>query len=171
MNRRDIQKVIDKVPGLTDYGFGIFQDGQGMTFCDRKIKIREEQAALLGKADECTKICEWLADVDKIWGINTSRSSRDLKQIFEDDTGVQVSNGAFIAAAVHCGFPYETEYGVSDVFFGMSRLSIRKKEKDAQLSLSIRNLCAAKDSQDRKLDKCRKAWVEKMNPVPGTGIS
>jgi hypothetical protein len=60
--------------------------------------------------------------------INRRHSSYGLKHLAEPEIGY-VTNGAFIAAAVHCGFSFETYPDSPNVCFGISEKSIKAKQR------------------------------------------
>ena len=51
-----------------------------------------------------------------------------MKHLAEDEIGY-VTNGAFIAAAIHCGFPYQLIPDSPNVRFGISEKSLARTNK------------------------------------------
>jgi hypothetical protein len=126
----DIRKVIVQIPQLTDFGVGIFRT-PGMSRQEAKVKFQREQEALLGQGDACAKICEWLADKPKIKSINRHRSSYGLKHLAEEEIGY-ITNGQFIAAAIHSGFKFQLEpSGGPNVSFNISEKALTSIKKAA----------------------------------------
>jgi hypothetical protein len=122
MTREDIQAVIDMIPTLNAHGVGAF-DAVKREY--RAAYIASEQETLLRSAEECTKICEWLAQIEKTETPRPHAGSYFLKHLAEEEIGY-VTNGAFIAAAVHCGFDFEIEPNSPNPYFNMSKKSIQQ---------------------------------------------
>ena len=122
MDAKDIQRVMDQVPGLNDFGIGVY-DQRRKSAAEQEKEMAEGRATLLRSVDACNKICIWLSQVEKI-KTPSGRSSYGLKDLAENDIGY-ITNGAFIAAAVHCGYPYRITPGSANVAFGMSEKSIK----------------------------------------------
>jgi len=118
-----IKSVIAKIPDLTDFGIGIFEGSRKLTKEEWDREIEQNRNALLSSTEEFNKVCEWLNQVEQIKSINRKRTSYGLKHIVEVDIGY-VSNGVFIAAAVHCGFAFDYGSG-PNVQFNMSERSIK----------------------------------------------
>ena len=127
MTRDDIQRVIDAVPGLTANGIGI-----SPRYHSRGIKPTPEQRVLildrwrqelLDAEDECTKSCWWLERIEPTQTIRRRWNSYGIKHIAERDIGY-VSDGMFIAAAIHSGFAYERMPSSCSVYFNMSERSL-----------------------------------------------
>lgn len=106
MTRNDIAAVIKKVPKLTSFGIGLYQNGRGLNGEQKVAKLKEGQNELLGMARECTAICNWLSGKAKIKTINKRHSSYGLKHMAEKEIGY-ITNGAFICAALFCGFKFK----------------------------------------------------------------
>jgi len=126
MKRQDIQKAIDKLPELTDFGVGIYEHGRKLSLAKRKQKFRESQEILLNSTNSFKKTCAWLSSIQKIKSINLKRTSYGLKHIAEKDIGY-ITNGVFIAAAIHCGFDFKVAHNSPNVMFNMSEKSIKEK--------------------------------------------
>jgi hypothetical protein len=134
MTRDDIARVMEELPTLTAYGMGVFSLYKlPPDAIDDKLDRGRE--SLLAMEERCTRICEWLADIRPIKTINLNHTSYGLKHIAEPEIGY-TTNGAFIAAAVHCGFPYRTRPDSPNVCFGMSERSITEK---IRIEREIRN--------------------------------
>lgn len=126
MTRDDIAEVIRKIPALNAHGVGIFEGGRGLSATQREELLERETRELLGSEDACTRICEWLKDITPIKTVE--QSSYSLKHVAEPEIGY-VTNGSFIAAAVHSGFPFRVNPGSPNVSFGMSEKSIKAKRR------------------------------------------
>src|SRR3954467_4152410 len=124
MTRQDIQRVIEKVPGLNEFGVGLYAWGRPQE--DRGAIFRADTEALLASEEACTKVCDWLGAMEKTKTINTRDTSYGLKHLAAHEIGY-VTNGVFIAAAVHCGFPYRLTPGRPNVEFGISEKSLKER--------------------------------------------
>jgi len=51
--------------------------------------------------------CEWLSKCKIIKTVNTTVTTATLKMIATSDTGVKISNGAFIVAVIYLKIPYK----------------------------------------------------------------
>lgn len=131
MTKRDVQRIMDEVPGLNDFGIGVFNQRRKKPE-EREKELAEGKAQLLDSVDACNKVCEWLASIDKIATINHRHSSYGLKHVAEEDIGY-VTNGVFITAAIYCGYKFRVTPGSPNVEFGMSEKSIKaamRRQKD-----------------------------------------
>src|SRR5215813_4530319 len=122
MTREDIQAVMDRIPTLNAFGVGHYD---GLRQKQSAAFIESKRAALLDSAEACTKICEWLAQIKKTPEPRMYAGSYFLKHVVEQEIGY-VTNGAFIAAAVHCGFDFKIEPDSPNPYFNMSKKSIQQ---------------------------------------------
>jgi hypothetical protein len=120
MTRNDIAAVMAKIPGLTDYGLGTYNGGKGLSQEERQAEFRKKREALLNRAEICTKVFDWLINQQETEPIKGWFSSGTYKHWVERDIKEYVSNGAFIAAAVHWGLPYKLKPGEHHVYFKMA---------------------------------------------------
>ena len=81
------------------------ENGRGLNGEQRAAKLKEGQDELLGMTKQCTVICDWLSGKAKIKTINKRHTSYGLKHMAEKEIGY-ITNGAFICAAVFCGFDF-----------------------------------------------------------------
>jgi hypothetical protein len=126
MTRDDIAVVMERVPLLNDHGIGLFDGDRGRSREEREVIFREDRARLLGSEASCSKACEWLGDKAGTKTINRRHSSYGLKHLAEEEIGY-LTNGAFIAAAIHCGFPYRLVHDSPNVLFGISERSLKAR--------------------------------------------
>jgi len=126
--RTKIQRAIKELPMLTDFGLGV-----PGSIKNRKKSFKQEQQRLLSSHERFEATCEWLQGVDKTLAINTKYTSYFLKHIVEQRIGGHVSNGVFIAAAIHCGFDYKHSKSYPNLFFNMSEDSIQEKYEECLL--------------------------------------
>ena len=129
MTRADIAAVLEREPLLNSFGIGLFYDGVPRTILERATEIRKAREELLASEEECTLACEWLTARQKVKMINRSHSSYGYKHMVENAVGRYISNGAFIAAAIHCGFPYRTFHDSPNVLFGISEKSLKGQKE------------------------------------------
>lgn len=128
MSRDFIQAVIDLVPELTDFGIGIYDGGRELDKAQKKDAFDKNQSSLLDSSESFEKTVTWLKQIEKIQSFNTHRSSYGLKHLAEKDIGY-ITNGVFIAAAIHSGFKYKINRDSPNVLFNMSENSLKKLEK------------------------------------------
>ena len=102
MQSEDIQKIMDAMPELNDFGIGVFNEHEKSSEA-RAQDLAEGQETLLNSVAACTKTCDWLSSIDKIKTINRKHTSYELKHLAEKDIGY-ITNGVFITAAIHCEF-------------------------------------------------------------------
>jgi hypothetical protein len=130
MNRNDIAAAIARMPDLNDFGATLSRDDRKLQPDQRAAKLRELQDELLDAERACTKVCEWLEGMGKIKSINRGWNSYGLKHLFSDQANMPyVTNGQFIAAAIHCGFEFEINPIDASVSFNISERSIKEAEK------------------------------------------
>ena len=125
MTRAEIEAVIARVPGLNDEGVGLSSAHGKLTHDERAALLTSNREALLNSGADCAKVTAWLATVEKAKTVNNRRDSYGLKHVMEAETGEYVSNGVFIAAAIHAGFPYWVEAGSINVPLGIAERSLK----------------------------------------------
>jgi len=131
MTRDDIAAVISRVPELNPFGACLSREDRKLPPDQRAAKLRQEQAELLGSAENCTKICEWLAGLEKIK--TPVPNSYGLKHVFSGQPGnPYVTNGEFIAAAIHSGLTFKVEDYDPNVLFGISDRSVKAARRSAK---------------------------------------
>jgi hypothetical protein len=107
VNKLDLERVLEQEPILCSIGFGL-SNLTRYTLEERKIKLAQMREDLLNDVDICHKVAEWLAaNVQSRKTINKNVTSYGYKHEVERAIGTYVSNGAFIAAAIYCGFKYQ----------------------------------------------------------------
>lgn len=121
MNLSDLQSVLNREPTLNDAGFGVIHSRRKSRE-EIETELAKDRAYLLTQVEGCAKICEWLKQVDRINSINWKHSSMGWKDLARRDIGY-VSQGMFIAAAIHAGFPYDRMPDQMAAWFGMSNRS------------------------------------------------
>lgn len=121
MPQADITAVLEKFSDLTAYGAGIYEPHR-LSPEEQKAKLKEGQEQLLQDVATFDKVVAWLSahPEARIKTINRGRSSYGWKHVAERAIGTYVSNGIFIAAAVHLGYPYHRTFGNPNVSFPLS---------------------------------------------------
>ena len=125
--REKIQFAMDKVPNLTDFGIGLFEQDRTLPIAEQKKKFQEERKALLENTEEFERVCEWLYSIAKIKSINKNHTSYGLKHLAEKTIGYS-TNGTFIAAAIYSGFDIKIEKDSPNPMFNMSEKSLKMKD-------------------------------------------
>lgn len=128
MTEQDIAAVLDRYPELTEHGMGVYEQVK-KTPEDVVTERRASRRALLDSVEDCNHVCVWLADKVKIKTINHRHSSYSLKHLMEEQTYVYVTNGAFIVAAIHCGFRALVKPRWPNVCFNISQQSLRRRPR------------------------------------------
>lgn len=119
MTKKDIEKVIKQVPDLHIYGIGFVEELRGKNIGEEMKRL---QKLLLEESKSCTYVCDWLADKKKLKNINLNiASSYGLKHRVEKEYNTYIPNGAFICAAIFCGFNYKRKLGGVKIFFNLSK--------------------------------------------------
>jgi hypothetical protein len=125
MTRHDIVAAIEKCPGLNAFGVGVYC---GVKLADREQWIEANRQELLDDVDGCTRAESWLRGHAKRKTVNRSRSSYGLKHVAAHKVGY-LTNGAFIAAAIHLGFPFDVPMFSPNPLIGISERSLRNEYK------------------------------------------
>ena len=134
MSKDDIQKAINRLPRLTDIGVS-YNNRRKLTLEEYKSKFSKDQEMLLNSTETFSGVCKWLEGIKKIKTINRNHTSYGLKHVVEKDIGY-VSNGVFIAAAIHCGFNFKHDE-IPNVTFNMSEKSIKEKDRVKEPFLAL----------------------------------
>lgn len=103
--------VMEKMPNLTDDGFTTNCEGE------RFETARKRLAENLGDFALC---CKWFRKRTKHQELNSARNSYRISFMVKGSGGEPVSNGAVIAAAIHCGFIHKNVVGSRCATFGMA---------------------------------------------------
>lgn len=122
MERKDIEGVIRKYPKLANYGIGA---DLSLPPAERRRKFLEDQEALLRNTEQIERACIWWTRRKKRKSINHEYASYSLKKNLAEREIGYVTNGAFIAAAVICGFDIELIPHNPNVYFNVSSKSLK----------------------------------------------
>ena len=115
ISKETVAKILKENPDLGDFGFNGGKDPERII---NDIEMVEKSIRFLNLCEKNKKT---------YW---TSPGSYSLKHIVEDKYGGYISNGAFIVAAIHCGFPVEKmECDSPNAYIGINRFSIKKALK------------------------------------------
>lgn len=126
MSAADIQAAINKLPQLTSFGYGLAHQEEGMSKLEYKEAIQKAQMKLLADTESFDKACLWLKNIKPMSSMNNKHTSYGLKHLAEKEIGY-ITNGTFIAAAIHCGFKYKVRKGSPNVKFNMAEDSLATK--------------------------------------------
>lgn len=124
MTQDDLDMILARFPDLSDYGIGI-------DWPVTRANFDQHREDLLESLDDCNRVCKWLKCIDETPHFNHTISSYGLKHVAENEIGY-VTNGAFIAAAIFCGFRPRFRRDSVNVWFNMSHKSIRAAEARAK---------------------------------------
>ena len=127
MSKEQIKAVMKLVPDLTDFGIGIYEDGRGLSPEEKAEAFLSCKADLLNSTEAFQKAVEWVSRINKAKSFNQKRSSYGLKHLAEKHIGY-ITNGVFIAAAIHSGFDHKIQKNNPNVYFNMSESSIKEIE-------------------------------------------
>lgn len=125
MVNQNLKNVLDAHPTLCDFGYSLY--GCGLTNEERKERlVKERQYMLDNYSEKFEQVVRWLSRFSKTKTIRKSHSSYGLKHICERDVGY-ITNGLFIAAAIHCGFDFQRSSLMSpNLFFNISKKEVDK---------------------------------------------
>jgi hypothetical protein len=112
MNIKDLEAIMEAEPVLNTIGFGLGNCTTYKNLEERRAALADHRDALRKQIDTCAKVAAWLEENARPRKtINRNDSSYGWKHIVEKEIGKYVSNGAFIAAAIHSGFKFTAEGG------------------------------------------------------------
>lgn len=117
MTPDDIATVLAANPELTEYGMGVPRDVR--TPEDVDTYLRASRLRLLNRAAICSRLCGWLAGLERTKNVNGQLSSYDLKHLAEAALGGYVANGEVIVAALHTGLKMKVYPGSPNVSFNV----------------------------------------------------
>lgn len=128
LTQRDFLNAIEKEPYLIDFGIRCSSHIDRKKTAEENRKLYLEQRASFENSGfpEFNICCEWLQGCNQRKTINTSFSSYRLKHMVEawaKKAGLgdeYVSNGAFVAAAIHMGFDWKCDFDSPNVRFNIS---------------------------------------------------
>jgi len=128
---QDFLNALEKEPYLIDFGIRCsFHVDRKLSAAENKELFHNQRKSFARSGyREFSVCCEWLRGCSKRKTINTSISSYRLKHMVEawaKMVGLEdyyVSNGAFIAAAIHMGFDWKADFDSPNVRFNISKRS------------------------------------------------
>lgn len=134
--RAQIQAVMAQYSDLSAFGFGVFQGTKSLA--ERKAEFDRDRVAMLSGAsvEQFLRAVEYLAKQPRRKTINRKRTSYGLKHDLErysSDMGLNntyVTNGMFIAAAIHLGFMVERDG--PNAMFNIAEIEARRNASLAQ---------------------------------------
>lgn len=105
----DLEKIMETHPTLNTIGFGLSNCTRYNSVAERRAAMVQHRSDLLDQLDICERVSRWLRESTKaVVRINRNYGSYTWKHIAEKEIGTYVSNGAFIAAAIFCGYKCES---------------------------------------------------------------
>ena len=73
-----IINILDQYPNLNYFGFGLINNGKGLTESQQKLELKKLQDELFANIEQIEHVINWLDDVDEIRSFNENRSSYRL---------------------------------------------------------------------------------------------
>lgn len=99
--REDFLAIIEKHPYLSNWGLG-----DECAYKRSKVELQESRESLKREFEGFIDAYNWLKEREYLKSPGRY-SSYGWKHAMEHETGTYVTNGAFIAAALHLGIPYK----------------------------------------------------------------
>lgn len=134
--RTQVNAVQAREPCLTAFGFGVYEQDQ-RTAHDVEVEFRGERDEMLTFPclGEFALCCKWLGRLTHTKTVNRKFTSYGLKHRVEHMCGTYISNGMFIASAVHMGFLVRRAGPTSpNCYLNVSTGSIRSFEAEFERS-------------------------------------
>lgn len=106
-----MKQAAERLPELTEFGFGVFDEGKYRKFPDLRQSVFDRERADLLSPSSIARFAasvKWLEQWSKTKKFSRRGTSYGLKHVAENDIGY-VTNGVFIAAAVTAGFTTKRE--------------------------------------------------------------
>ncbi|RSN48287.1 hypothetical protein [Actinomadura sp. WAC 06369] len=117
-----LAEVMQQHPQLNYFGIGVFEPLR-KTAEQRRTELAAGREELAGSEAVVMETAAWLRE--NITPIKTPTvGSYGMKHVMEHATGVYVTNGEFIAAALIAGYTFK--YTVPNVLFGMSARDVKR---------------------------------------------
>ena len=126
MTTSAIAAVLLKLPELTPNGVGLYEDfsRKYMAPETRAEMLKVEQTRLLNDVAGFDAACSWLRPLARIAIVNKKHTTYGLKHIMERADFGYVSQGIFIAAAVHLGFVYKLDVESHGLYLNISEKAL-----------------------------------------------
>jgi hypothetical protein len=117
-----LAEAMQQHPLLTPYGIGVFEPRR-FTRSEREVELAANRDQLAGREAVVMETVAWLHE--NITPIKTPNfSSYSVKHVMERTTGLYVTNGEFIAAALIADYTFR--YYQPNVLFGMSARDMKR---------------------------------------------
>ena len=124
-----IINILDQYPNLNYFGFGLINNGKGLTESQQKLELKKLQDELFANIEQIEHVINWLDDVDEIRSFNENRSSYRLKHLAEKTApNNYVANGSFIVGAILSNFRVKMDR--PNAYFNMSEKSLKLKVEE-----------------------------------------
>jgi len=127
----EIFEILDQYPNLNYFGFGLINNGKGLTESEQKLKLKKLQDELFANIAQIEHVVNWLHNVDEIRSFNQNRSSYGLKHLAEKTApNSYVANGSFIVGAILANFRVKIDR--PNAYFNMSEKSLKLKVEEIE---------------------------------------
>ncbi len=114
----DLLFILAQEPDLNSFGFGLTRSAYPSP-AEYQRRLAESRDEMILDYDRFERVCNWLRQNGRSRKtINTQMGSYGWKHHVERDIGVYVTNGIFIAAAIHSGFRYKKH--APNAYFNLS---------------------------------------------------
>jgi hypothetical protein len=131
MPKQDLEAVMAQFPDLNYFGMGVFEP-RTKTPEERAKELQAGRVDMLEHVDMFDAVCEWLRNMPALQNVNLRRTSYGLKHLAERSLGSYVANGIFIAAALHCGYPYRRIENSPNMSFGISEKALKTADQESR---------------------------------------
>lgn len=149
--REELRRVIQARPDITAFGLGVFdQDRKRRAQVEEELRSGQEEMLRPKELLNFVLCCEWLDQVERTKRPTRKHHSYGHKHRVErwlgafKGFGCHISNGMFIAAAIHKGFEIRaTRPGSPNCYLNVSTKSVAALDKEIEKVTEIRRLVAA----------------------------
>jgi hypothetical protein len=116
-----LERIMAEHPYLTAFGIGSFRERRE-TQAEYDARFKRDRTELRNYVQAFRVVSEWLKRLPSIKTINRSATSYGLKHIVEREVGY-ITNGLFIAAAIHAGFKVAIRHDSPNVCLNIGRMA------------------------------------------------
>lgn len=125
MTTSSIEAVFSKIPELTPHGVGVYEAIPRYISHERRTELlKVAQDKLIQDVAGFNAACAWLQTRERIKTVNRNHTTYHLKHFMERDNFGYVSQGIFIAAAVHLGFVFKLTDENHGVYLNISEKAL-----------------------------------------------
>ena len=149
--QQQLRGVVQAHPDLTAFGLGVYNQGRkSPSQVGQEVRLGQEEMLQPKEMLNFVLCCEWLDQVERTKRPTRKHQSYGYKHRVErwlgafKGFGCHISNGMFIAAAVHKGFEIQaTRPGSPNCYLNISSRSVAALDKEIEMITEIRQLVAA----------------------------